>query len=71
MGVVYLAHDTRLEPPVALKFVRAECDRNRPTTLFLREARAASAPNHPDRLPIAAYQVSLRPSGYGGTAFAW
>ena len=46
MGVVYLARDTRLDRPVALKFVRTRSDPGGARQL-LREARAASALNHP------------------------
>src|SRR5262245_1626414 len=46
MGEVYLAHDTRLDRPVALKFVRTPGDPAGAQQL-LREARAASALNHP------------------------
>src|SRR5688572_11808175 len=49
MGEVFRAFDTRLNRPVALKLMRAAGDgRIVSAERFLREARAASALNHPN-----------------------
>ena len=53
MGAVYLAHDSQLDRPVALKVPHREVAQNRDVReRFLREARAAARCHHPNFCPI-------------------
>src|SRR5689334_10892998 len=54
MGQVYLAHDSLLDRPVALKFVRADNPETR--ARFFEEARAIARLQHPN--VVAIYRVA-------------
>lgn len=57
MGVVYKAHDTQLDRPVALKFIGDLVDSSEEfRQRFIREAQAAARINHPNIVSI--YDIS-------------
>ena len=61
MGEVFRAFDTRLNRPVAVKVMRARRRGDRVVKGFLREARAASALNHPNIVII--HEIGETPAG--------
>src|SRR6266851_96971 len=61
MGEVFRAFDTRLNRPVAVKVMRVKDRTERVAHGFLREARAASALNHPNIVII--YEVGETADG--------
>jgi serine/threonine protein kinase len=48
MGVVYVAHDERLQRRVAIKVIRETCGDEQAQRRFWREARTAAGVNHPN-----------------------
>lgn len=53
MGELYLAQDTKLDRKVAIKFLHDEFSRDADKlNRFVREAKAASALNHPNILTV-------------------
>ncbi|NIA13103.1 MAG: protein kinase [Nitrospiraceae bacterium] len=60
MGTVFLAHDTQLDRPVALKFLGALVDSSDEyRQRFIREAKAAAKVNHPNIVSIYDISASL------------
>ena len=68
MGEVYLAYDSRLERPVALKVLPPELARD-PQRMrrFIQEAKATSALNHPNLLTI--HEIQEGPLHFIATEF--
>jgi serine/threonine protein kinase/tetratricopeptide (TPR) repeat protein len=70
MGVVYKAHDTKLDRPVALKFLPEPLASDAETKRrLLAEARAASVLDHPNVCPI--HSVEEAPDGRAFICMAW
>ena len=64
MGVVYLAHDTKLDRPVAIKSLSADVAGNRDVlSRWEREARLLASLNHPNIATI--HEVREEPNGAG------
>jgi serine/threonine protein kinase len=69
MGEVYRAFDTRLGRPVALKFLTALPGNEAAVRKFLREARAASALNHPNIITV--HDVGESEAGHPALVHFW
>ena len=64
-GVVYLAHDTKLDRPVAIKRLPAEVMANpKARSRFAREARVLASLNHPNNATIYEEFKEVKGVGY-------
>jgi serine/threonine-protein kinase len=66
MGEVFLSENLRLHRPVALKLLRRRpgCEEEGERARLLREARAASALNHPNIAVIYNVEEAETPAGH-------
>ncbi len=65
MGVVYLAHDTKLDRPVAIKSLPAEIISNpKARSRFAREAWMLASVNHPNIATIHEVLEEAEGAGY-------
>ncbi len=69
MGVVYKAHDTRLDRTVALKFLSLKAMDEAARSRFIGEAQAAARVQHPNICPIYRRSASTRANLFFAMAY--